>query len=228
MFEQLKKEVHAANKLLPEYGLVTLTWGNVSGIDREAGVIAIKPSGMTYDEITPGDIVVVELKTGKVCDGKRRSSSDTEIHLGLYRNFPEIGGITHTHSRWATIFAQSNRAIPSLGTTHADYFHGKIPCTRLMTAEEINGNYEHETGKVIAEACKNPYCIPAVLVAGHGPFTWGKNAGESVENALVLEEIAFMAWHDLQMQPDISPMQQELLDKHYKRKHGKDAYYGQS
>lgn len=229
MLEQLKQEVYAANMLLPKYGLVTFTWGNVSGVSRQDGCMVIKPSGVEYDSMTADDMVVVSLATGEVAEGALRPSSDTATHLELYRRFEGLGGIVHTHSRWATIFAQSKNGIPALGTTHADYFYGEIPCTRQMTEAEIAGEYELETGRVIVEtfAGQNPMDIPAVLVASHGPFAWGKNAHEAVHNAVVLEEVAFMAWHNQSGQPGIKPMQQELLDKHYLRKHGANAYYGQ-
>jgi len=226
MLENLKKQVYEANMLLPKHNLVTFTWGNVSGIDREKNLVVIKPSGVEYAVMKLEDMVVMELYTGKKVDGLLKPSSDTDTHLELYRNFPNIGGVVHTHSRWATIFSQEKSEIPALGTTHADYFYGAIPCTRLMTAAEINGSYELETGKVIVETCPTPDEIPAVLVASHGPFTWGKDANDAVHNAVVLEELAFMAWHNLQ-RINIERMQQELLDKHYLRKHGKDAYYGQ-
>lgn len=229
MLEQLKQDVLKANLLLPEYKLITFTWGNVSGIDREKGLVVIKPSGVDYTGMTVEDMVVVELATGRVVEGKWKPSSDTPTHLELYRNFKTIGGIVHTHSRWATIYAQGKRPILPLGTTHADSFYGEIPCTRLMTAEEIAGAYELETGKVVVETFhgKDPAAVPAVLVASHGPFTWGKDAHEAVHNAVVLEEIAFMARHTLQANPGIAPMQKELLDKHYLRKHGNSSYYGQ-
>jgi len=229
MLEKLKQEVLQANLALPKHGLVTFTWGNVSGIDRETGLVVIKPSGVEYDGMTVEDMVVVELDTGKAAEGEWKPSSDTSTHLELYRRFDGVGGIVHTHSRWATIYAQARRGIPPLGTTHGDYFYGEIPCTRQMTAEEIGGEYELETGKVIVETFRNkdPLQIPAVLVASHGPFAWGKNAAEAVHNAVVLEELAFMAWHNQTIQPDIQQMQSELLDKHYLRKHGKNAYYGQ-
>lgn len=229
MLEQLKQRVFEANLLLPKYGLITFTWGNVSGIDREKGLIVIKPSGVEYDVMNAGDMVVVELETGKRVEGNLNPSSDTPTHLELYKAFPDIGGIVHTHSRWATIFAQSGMGIPALGTTHADYFYGEIPCTRKMTAEEIKTEYEKETGKVIIErfAGINPDDVPAVVVHSHGPFTWGKDAMSAVHNAVVLEEVAFMAWHNLSLNSGIKPMQQELLDKHYLRKHGANAYYGQ-
>ena len=229
ILEKLKKEVFEANILLQKYGLVTLTWGNVSGIDRESGLVVIKPSGVDYDAMKPDDMVVVRLEDGKKMEGDLRPSSDTPTHLELYKAFPSIGGITHTHSRYAVLFAQNNEPIPALGTTHADYFYGTIPCTRRMTSEEINSNYEANTAKVIIETFlgKNPCEIPAVLVANHGPFTWGKNATDSVQNSLVLEEVAYMAWQNLTRNPNIKPMQQELLNKHYFRKHGHQAYYGQ-
>jgi L-ribulose-5-phosphate 4-epimerase len=227
--EQLKAQVFAANMLLPKYGLITFTWGNASGIDRDAGLMVIKPSGVEYEAMTPEDMVAVELATGRVRGGKRKPSSDTDTHLELYRSFPGVGGVVHTHSRWATVYAQAGRAIPPLGTTHADYFYGPIPCTRRMTAQEISGAYERETGRVIVEAFagRDPMEVPAVLVASHGPFAWGEDAFAAVHNAVVLEELAFMAWHNQTAQPDIAPMQQELLDRHYLRKHGKNAYYGQ-
>ena len=231
MLEQLKEQVCNANLLLPRYGLVTFTWGNVSAIDRETGLVVIKPSGVEYSGMTAGDMVVVDLD-GAVVEGRYKPSSDTPTHVALYRAFPELGGIVHTHSRWATTFAQAKMGIPPLGTTHGDYFYGEIPCTRLMTPEEISGEYERETGNVIIETFTGrgivPAQIPAVLVASHGPFTWGKDAMEAVHNAVVLEELAFMAFHAMQLDPDIPPMQQKLLDKHYLRKHGKNAYYGQN
>ena len=229
MLEELKKKVFEANMLLPKYKLITFTWGNVSGIDREKGLVVIKPSGVEYDTMKVEDMVVVDLYTGKVVDGDLNPSSDTATHLELYRNFPNIGGVVHTHSRWATIFAQAGDGIPALGTTHGDYFYGEIPCTRKMTPEEIAGEYELETGKVIVEtfADKPADDIPAVLVHSHGPFTWGTDPDNAVHNAVVLEELAFMAWHNKMMNPSIPTMQQELLDKHYLRKHGANAYYGQ-
>ncbi|MDL2234937.1 L-ribulose-5-phosphate 4-epimerase [Christensenellaceae bacterium OttesenSCG-928-L17] len=230
MLEQLKRQVYEANMQLVEHGLVVFTWGNASGIDRERGLIAIKPSGVSYAALRPEDMVLVSLQSGETVEGTLRPSSDTPTHLELYRRFPSVGGVVHTHSRWATIFAQAKRGIPALGTTHGDYFYGEIPCTRPMTTEEINGAYELETGKVIVEAFagKDPLQIPAALVESHGPFAWGKDANEAVHNAVVLEELAFMAWHNQMMQPDIAPMQQTLLDRHYLRKHGKNAYYGQA
>lgn len=229
MLEKLKQEVLEANLKLPNYGLVTFTWGNVSALDHQSGMIVIKPSGVEYDVMQADDMVVVNLKTGEVVEGKYKPSSDTPTHLELYKAFPALGGIVHTHSRWATLFAQLGQGIPPLGTTHADYFYGEIPCTRKMTPPEIQGAYEKQTGTVIIERFNNlkPEDIPAVLVYSHGPFTWGKNAGEAVHNAVVLEEVAMMAWHALSLNPSLPPMQQELLDKHYLRKHGASAYYGQ-
>jgi len=229
MLEQLKAEVLKANLALPKYGLVTLTWGNVSGMDRQAGLVVIKPSGVEYDMMTVEDLVVVDLD-GKVVEGHLKPSSDTPTHLELYKAFNGLGGIVHTHSRWATIFAQQGRGVPAFGTTHADYFYGEIPCTRKMTAEEISGHYEKETGKVIIESFTglDPMAVPAVVVYSHGPFAWGKDAMEAVHNAVVLEEVAFMAWHNLALSNGaLPPMQQELQDKHYLRKHGANAYYGQ-
>ena len=229
MLEELKEQVYRANLLLPRYGLVVFTWGNVSGIDREKGLFVIKPSGVEYDKLTPDDMVVMDLQGRKV-EGKLNPSSDTPTHLQLYRAFPNIGGVVHTHSRWATIWAQAGRDIPAYGTTHGDYFYGPVPCTRRMTPEEIAGEYEKETGNVIVETFggRNPDQIPAVLVQSHGPFTWGKDAMEAVHNSVVLEELAMMAWHTEAIAPRAGQgMQQELLDKHFLRKHGKNAYYGQ-
>lgn len=227
MLEELKNRVYRANLQLKENALVTLTWGNVSEIDRESGLVVIKPSGMPYDAMTPDDMVIVDLN-GNIIEGTRRPSSDLPTHLELYRQFGNIGGITHIHSRWATVFAQAGRSIPMLGTTHADTFYGDIPCTRKLTADEISGEYARETGRVICEtfAGKNPMDIPGVLVYSHGPFTWGKSAEGSVENAVVLEETAMMAWHTLKLNPTVE-FQRELADKHYFRKHGANAYYGQ-
>jgi L-ribulose-5-phosphate 4-epimerase len=231
MLEALKEQVCAANLALPEYGLVTFTWGNVSGIDRAQGLVVIKPSGVDYSGMAPEDMTVVKLDSSAVVEGRWKPSSDTPTHLQLYRSFPEVGGIVHTHSRWATIYAQAGREIPALGTTHADYFYGAIPCTRLLTAEEIAGDYELETGRVIVETFAtsktDPAAVPAALVASHGPFTWGTDAQDAVHNAAVLEEIAFMAWHSQMMDGGPSSMQTELLDRHYFRKHGENAYYGQ-
>lgn len=227
MLENIKGRVYKANISLCTHNLVTLTWGNVSERDPKTGYIVIKPSGAEYDSMTPADMAVVDLD-GNVVDGKLKPSFDTPTHLELYRQFPAIGGITHTHSKWATIFAQCGYDIPPLGTTHADTFYGPVQCTEKLTAEEIVGNYELETGKVIARLFnkENIEKVPAVLVNSHGPFTWGKTARQSVENAIVLEEVAMMAWHTLMMNKNVE-FQQDLLDKHYFRKHGKNAYYGQ-
>ncbi len=228
MLEKLKQDVLEANLLLPKYGLITFTWGNVSEIDRESGLVVIKPSGVPYDGMTAEDMVVVDLG-GNVVEGKWKPSSDTPTHLALYKAFLGCGGIVHTHSRWATSFAQAGVGIAPLGTTQGDYFYGEIPCTREMTPEEIAGEYEKETGNVIVETFRgcDEAQIPAVLVHSHGPFTWGKDAHEAVHNAVVLEEVAFMNYHSLQLNERQTRMQQELLDKHYLRKHGKNAYYGQ-
>ena len=229
MLEALKEQVCKANLELVRHGLVTFTWGNVSGIDREAGLVVIKPSGVAYETMMAEDMVVVSLETGGVVEGKWKPSSDTPTHLVLYRAFSNIGGIVHTHSRWATSWAQAGKGIDAFGTTHADYFYGQIPCTRKMTAGEIAGEYEKETGNVIVEtfAEKSADDIPAVLVHSHGPFAWGTDADNAVHNAVVLEELAFMAFHTLAINPDQKTMQQALMDKHYLRKHGKNAYYGQ-
>lgn len=227
MLEDLKEKVWRANVELKNSGLIVLTWGNVSEINREKGLIVIKPSGVKYEDMRPSDMVVVDLD-GNVVEGELSPSSDLPTHLELYRAFPEIGGVTHTHSRWATVFSQAGMPIPALGTTHADTFHGDIPCTRKMTAEEISGEYEKETGRVIVEAFDgiDPMATPAALVVSHGPFIWGKDAAKSVENAIVLEEVAMMAWHTLSINPEMT-FQKELSDKHYYRKHGPGAYYGQ-
>lgn len=227
MLESLKQEVYSANMLLPKYGLVTFTWGNASGVDRGRSLIVIKPSGVEYEAMTADDMVVVDFQ-GNVVEGRLRPSSDTPTHLEFYRSFPEIGGVVHTHSPWATIWAQAGRSIPAFGTTHGDYFYGPIPCTRKMTPSEIAEGYEENTGKVAVETVANNAArrIPAVLVHSHGPFTWGKDAEEAVHNAVVLEEVAMMAYHTEGLGQDAA-MQQELLDKHYLRKHGKNAYYGQ-
>ncbi|QLB12158.1 L-ribulose-5-phosphate 4-epimerase [Bisgaardia hudsonensis] len=230
MLRALREKVLKANLELPKHKLVTFTWGNVSEIDRETGIIAIKPSGVDYDVMTADDIVLVDLQGNKVW-GEKKPSSDTDTHLELYRQFSDIGGIVHTHSRHATIWAQAGEALIAAGTTHADYFYGAIPCTRKMTREEIEGDYELETGKVIVETFQksgiNPKDIPSVLVHSHGPFSWGTDADNAVHNAVVLEEIAYMNLFTRQLRPNLQPMQQDLLDKHYLRKHGKNAYYGQ-
>ncbi|HBH94564.1 MAG TPA: L-ribulose-5-phosphate 4-epimerase [Ruminococcaceae bacterium] len=229
MLEELKEKVLKANLLLPKHNLVTFTWGNVSGIDREKGLIVIKPSGVEYEDMTPEDMVVVDLETGEKAEGRYKPSSDTPTHIELYKAFAEAGGIVHTHSRWATSFAQAGKGIIPMGTTQGDYFYGEIPCTRPMTESEIKGEYEKETGRVIIESFKDidPMTVPAVLVKSHGPFAWGKDPLEAVHNAVVLEEVAFMNYHALTLNPHASAMQRELLDKHYLRKHGKNAYYGQ-
>jgi L-ribulose-5-phosphate 4-epimerase len=226
----LKQTVFEANKELPKHGLVTFTWGNVSGIDRENGWVVIKPSGVAYDSMTADDMVVLDLD-GNVKEGMWNPSTDTPTHIELYKAFPTVGGIVHTHSRWATIFSQACMGVPAFGTTHADYFYGSIPCTREMTPAEIQGEYEKETGKVIVECFRdrNPDDMPAVLVHSHGPFAWGGDPLQAVHNAVVLEEVAMMAWHTMSLEGSADrPMQQELLDKHYLRKHGANAYYGQS
>ena len=229
MLEELKELVCKANLELPKHGLVTFTWGNVSGVDREKNLMVIKPSGVDYETMKPEDMVVVSLSTGETVEGKWKPSSDTATHVALYNAFPTIGGVVHTHSRWATSWAQAGKGIPAYGTTHGDYFYGEIPCTRKMTPTEIVGEYEKETGNVIVETFegKSPQDIPAVLVHSHGPFTWGSDPMNAVHNAVVLEEIAFMAFHTEALCPQKEPMQPELLDKHYLRKHGKNAYYGQ-
>lgn len=227
MLEELKKQVYEANMLLPKFGLVTFTWGNVSQIDRETGYFAIKPSGVEYEELKPEDMVIVDLE-GNVIEGKYRPSSDTATHVELYKAFPKIGGVVHTHSTWATSWAQSGRGIPCYGTTHADYLYGTVPCVRNLTEEELK-DYEVNTGVLIAdEFKKNDYeAMPAVLCKNHGPFTWGKDGKEAVHNAVVLEEVAKMAAHCEMINPDVKPAPQELMDKHYFRKHGANAYYGQ-
>jgi L-ribulose-5-phosphate 4-epimerase len=228
MLSELKEKVLQANLLLPKYGLVTFTWGNVSGIDRESGIMVIKPSGVEYDEMTADMLVCVDLKTGDVVDGRLRPSSDTPTHLALYQAYPDIGGVVHTHSRWATIFAQAGRSIPPLGTTHADYFNGIIPVTRALSREEVESQYERMTGEVIVETIRQELSteMTAVLVSGHAPFTWGKDPVDAVNHSVILEEVAMMAWHTLMMNPSAS-LDPLLLDKHYQRKHGKNAYYGQ-
>ena len=224
---ELIERVYRANLLLKQNNLLTLTWGNVSEIDREIGIIVIKPSGVDYEKMSAEDMVVTDLE-GNVVDGKLKPSSDLPTHVMLYKHFGDIGAVVHTHSRWATIFAQAGKDIPMLGTTHADTFYGDIPCTRKMTAKEISGDYEKETGAVIVERFKNldPVAIPGVVVNSHGPFTWGKDAYDAVKNAIILEEVAMMAWHTLALNKEAS-FQQELADKHYYRKHGEGAYYGQ-
>lgn len=230
MLEKLKEEVLKANLELPKRNLVTYTWGNVSGIDREKGLVVIKPSGVEYDNMKIEDLVVIDLD-GNVVEGKLKPSSDTPTHLELYKRFPNIGSVVHTHSTWATIWAQAGRPIPAYGTTHADYFYGDIPCTRKMNEKEIDGEYELETGKVIVETFKtnklNPDNIPGVLVYSHGPFTWGKTPEEAVHNSVVLEELAKMAYSTEVLNRNIGSMQSELLDKHFLRKHGVNSYYGQ-
>lgn len=229
--QQLKQQVLEANLDLPRHHLVTFTWGNVSVVDRDRGLVVIKPSGVEYEHMVVDDMVVVDLASGQTIEGNKKPSSDTATHLALYRAFTEIGGIVHTHSRHATIWAQAGLDLPAWGTTHADYFYGTIPCTRLMTQDEIAQHYEQETGNVIIETFRqrgiSPTDIPAVLVNAHGPFAWGKDAHNAVHNAVVLEEIAYMGIFSRQLMPGITAMQQVLLDKHYLRKHGKDAYYGQ-
>ena len=231
MLEQLKQEVYEANMLLPKYHLVTFTWGNVSGIDREKGLFVIKPSGVDYDKLTPDSMVVVNLE-GEVVEGDYRPSSDTPTHVVLYNRFQEIGGVVHTHSPWATSWAQAGRGIPCYGTTHADYLYGQVPCVRTLTKEEIETAYEKNTGVLIANEFErlavDYIATPAVLCKNHGPFTWGKDAKEAVHNAVVLEEVAKMAARCEQIDPKVNPAPQELQDKHYYRKHGKNAYYGQS
>lgn len=228
MLEHLKEEVWRANMDLPKYGLVTFTWGNVSGIDRESGLVVIKPSGVSYESMKSEDLVVVDLD-GNVAEGHYKPSSDTATHLALYRAYPGLGGIVHTHSPEATSWAQAGRAIPAFGTTHADYYYGEIPCTRPMTPDEIEEAYERETGTVIIERLgdTDPLTMPAVLVHGHAPFVWGKSAEEAVHNAVVLEEVAKMAFRTVLLNPQAQPISRELLDRHYLRKHGAGAYYGQ-
>ena len=227
MLEAIKERVYEANIRLKKEGLITLTWGNVSQIDRESGMVVIKPSGISYDIMTPDDMVVVDMD-GNIVEGQWNPSSDLPTHLEIYRAFSEVGGVTHTHSRWATIFSQAGVTLPMLGTTHADAFYGDVPITRRMTEPEINSEYEKNTGIVIAETFQNinPMDIPSVLVNSHGPFSWGINAKKSVECAVTLEEVAMMAWNTMMLNPEVT-FQRELLDKHYLRKHGRYAYYGQ-
>ena len=230
MLEELKQLVYEANMDLPKYGLVTFTWGNVSAIDREKGLFVIKPSGVPYEKLKPEDMVVLDLEGNKV-EGKYNPSSDTPTHLELYKAFPEIGGVVHTHSSYATSWAQAGRSIPCYGTTHADYIYGEVPCVRCLTAEEMADAYEENTGHLIVNEFrrmnKDPMAVPAVLCKNHGPFAWGKDASEAVHNAVVLEEVAKMAYRAETINPDIAPAPQELQDKHYYRKHGANAYYGQ-
>lgn len=230
MLEELKRKVFEANLLLPRYGLITFTWGNVSGIDRDKELVIIKPSGIEYDVMTVEDMVVVDMN-GKVIEGKLKPSSDLMTHLEFYKNFPNINGVVHTHSQSATAWAQAGFDIPALGTTHGDYFYGAIPCTRKMSESEIKENYELNTGKVIVECFKtkhiDPNQMPGVVVSNHGPFTWGKDAFDAVHNAVVLEEVATIALKTKLINPQVDTMQQELLDKHFLRKHGPGAYYGQ-
>jgi L-ribulose-5-phosphate 4-epimerase len=228
MLEALKKEVYEANLLLAAHGLVLFTWGNVSGLDTQSGLFVIKPSGVAYEEMKASDMVVVDMD-GKVAEGNLSPSSDTPTHLEIYKNFTGVCGITHTHSKWATVWAQAGRGIPAMGTTHADYFYGEVPVTRNLTPDEIKEDYERNTGRVIAEAFLNrdPLSVSAALVAGHGPFVWGRGAAQSVENAVVLEEVAHIAFGTAMLKKGPLPMDRALLDKHFLRKHGKDAYYGQ-
>lgn len=230
MLKKLKHAVYEANMELPHRGLVTYTWGNVSGIDRERGLVVIKPSGVSYDELTPDDLVVLDLD-GKVVDGKLNPSSDTKTHLELYKAFPEIGGIVHTHSPYAVGWAQAGRDIPAYGTTHADYFYGPVPCCRSLTEQEVEEDYERNTGLVIVETFRqrelDPVHVPGAICRNHGPFTWGKNATQAVYHAVVLEEVAKMAVYTTQIAPDAQPAPQYVLDKHFLRKHGPNAYYGQ-
>ena len=231
MLEALKEQVLEANLELPRQGLVDFTWGNVSGKDAETGAIVIKPSGVPYATMKLADMVVVD-KDGQVIEGKLRPSSDLPTHVELYRHFPQIGGIVHTHSTWATVWAQACRGIPALGTTHADYFFGEIPCTQVLTKQQTAGEYESETGLAIVERFRagalDPNRMAAVLVANHGPFSWGKDADDAVHNAVVLEEVARMAWLTGQINPQAHALPDYLLEKHYQRKHGKHAYYGQT
>nr|WP_317282319.1 L-ribulose-5-phosphate 4-epimerase [uncultured Sellimonas sp.] len=231
MLEELKKKVYEANMMLPKYDLVTFTWGNVSEIDRESGLFVIKPSGVAYHLLTPDDMVVVDLKGRKV-EGKYNPSSDTPTHAILYNRFGNVGGIVHTHSSWATSWAQAGRDIPCYGTTHADYIYGEVPCLRNLKKEEIEDGYEKNTGILIADEFeargKEPLSVPAVLCKNHGVFTWGKDASEAVHNAVVVEKVAEMAARCEMINPGVEPAPQELQDKHYYRKHGENAYYGQS
>ncbi len=231
MLEQLKEIVYQANMELPKRGLITYTWGNVSGIDRESGYLVIKPSGVDYESMKPEDMVVIDLQGNRI-EGKYKPSSDTATHIELYKKYPELGGVVHTHSTWATSWAQAGREIPLYGTTHADYFYGPIPCARSLTAEEINGEYEKNTGLVIIETLTkddiSPLSMPGILCCNHGPFTWGKDAFDAVHNAVVLEEVAKMACYTELVNKDVKPAPQTIADKHYLRKHGANAYYGQN
>ena len=231
MLEQLKEIVYQANMELPKRGLITYTWGNVSGIDRESGYLVIKPSGVDYESMKPEDMVVIDLQGNRI-EGKYKPSSDTATHIKLYKKYPELGGVVHTHSTWATSWAQAGREIPLYGTTHADYFYGSIPCARSLTAEEINGEYEKNTGLVIIETLTkddiSPLSMPGILCCNHGPFTWGKDAFDAVHNAVVLEEVAKMACYTELVNKDVKPAPQTIADKHYLRKHGANAYYGQN
>lgn len=230
MLEQLKKEVYEANMELPRRGLVTYTWGNVSGIDREKGLVVIKPSGVEYEDLKPEDLVVLDLD-GNVVEGDLNPSSDTKTHLELYKAFPQLGGIVHTHSPHAVAWAQAGSDIPCYGTTHADYFYGPIPCARSLTPAEVEEDYERNTGKVIIETFNdrqlNPVHVPAVICRNHGPFTWGKNAAQAVYHAVVLEEVSKMAMYTRQINGQAEPAPQHVQDKHFMRKHGPNAYYGQ-
>ena len=230
MLEALKQQVYEANMALPKYGLVTFTWGNVSGIDRESGILVIKPSGVDYDALTPEKMVCVDLN-GKIVEGDLNPSSDTDTHIELYRAYPEIGGIVHTHSAHAVAWAQAGRDIPCYGTTHADYFYGPVPCTRSLTPQEVNDGYEKNTGRVICETFEtrhlNPVHVPGVICRNHGPFTWGRDANQAVYHAVVLEEVAKMALYTIQIARDTEPAPQHISDKHFLRKHGPNAYYGQ-
>lgn len=229
MLHELKREVWQANMNLQKHGLVLFTWGNASGIDREKGLIVIKPSGVDYDKLQPEDMVVLDIQ-GKQVEGTLRPSSDTPTHLVLYQNFPDIGGIVHTHSTYATVWAQAGKPIPPLGTTHADYFYGDVPCTRSLTKEELQERYEEETGHVIVNSfqTRNPLHVPGVLVANHGPFSWGKDVHEAVYHAVVMEEVAKMALYTCYSNPKVQAIDQMLLNKHFSRKHGENAYYGQN
>ncbi len=231
MLEELKKRVYEANMLLPKYGLVTFTWGNVSEIDRETGYFAIKPSGVEYEKLTPDDMVIMDLQGNKI-EGKYNPSSDTATHIEIYKAFEKVGGVVHTHSSYATSWAQAGRSIPCYGTTHADYIYGEVPCVRCLTKEEIDGAYEKNTGVLIVndfnENHRDPVAVPGVLCKNHGVFSWGKDAHEAVHNSVVIEEVAKMAFRCELINPEVKPAPQELQDKHYYRKHGANAYYGQA